>query len=145
MRESFHKLPKQYESAFARLQAASTTFHKELALAFEPLFNQKLREMPHDDLESKRRVCTWANEQLRMLGLTIRCPTTQRPAILVAIGSGESENAGRFRLETRDPDGRVARTVSSADVPELNLMEQPVREESFARSYRPRSKPEPRR
>jgi hypothetical protein len=128
-----------------RLQQVRLAFQQELAAVAEPAFNAVLRSRDEDDLEVRRELASWANELLRSLNLAVRCGRTGRPATIVIDSRGPEDASGRFRLELRDADGRVIRTLASKARPEFSLMPDPPRTESMARSYRRRTGDEPSR
>lgn len=125
-----------YPQQVDRLRRLRNAFHDELATVFAPAFNDALQAMTHEDIDAKRALCSAANETLKSLGLSIRDPKTRHPAILVADFRSADEEAGRFRLEVREPSGRVIRTLSSPTLPKFELCEAPIRQESFARKFR---------
>lgn len=131
----------------ARLNAlvnVRRVFQEEIAAAAEPALNAALVTEDRGDLQSRRELCSWANWQLRELGLAIR-DRTGRPAILLADPKDAGDDIGRFRLEHRDSDGRVAKTLASRSLPSLALMADPPRAEPFARSSRRRNDQGPAR
>jgi hypothetical protein len=125
-----------YAGQVAALRRLRAAFHEEVAEAFAPVFNNALAASPHDDIETKRTLCSAANETLKSLGLAIRDPKTGNPAIVVADFRSADEDAGRFRLEVREPGGRVIRTLSSAALVEFELREASIRQEPLSRRLR---------
>lgn len=137
MQQSLTDRSTDYNGQVERLRALRSSFHEELAAAFEPIFNAALEAAPHEDLESKRALCTAANDTLKSLGLAIRCPRTGQPVIMVADNRYEGDEAGRFRLEMRARSGHHAtRTLSSPTLVQFELMEDPARPEPLARRHR---------
>jgi hypothetical protein len=136
-------LPDDYDARAAALATLRRVTHEEIAAALEPALNRRLEAMPHDDLMAKRELAIWTNEQIKRLGLAIRCKRTGRPAILLGAADKAGDTEGRFRLELRDEDNRVIRTLSKRRLPHLELMEHPVRAESFSARYRRRTQSEP--
>lgn len=132
------------EKQLSELQALRRMFHDELAEAVQPAINSVLRERDRDDVESRRALCSWANEKLRLLGLTVKDPQG-RPSILFADARDADDSAGRYRLEHRDSTGRAVRTGTSPTVPELTLMSDPPRPEGLARRFRQPPKDGPAR
>lgn len=132
------------DERLAALLDARRAFHAELAAAATPVLNAMLQQRDDGLLESRRKLCSWVNETLRMFGLAIRCPKTGVPSIVIANPRDQDDDRGRFRLEHRDEAGRVARTFSSVDTPALDLMEDPPRREALARHPPPPPSPRTR-
>jgi hypothetical protein len=131
-------LPTGYADAGPAASAMRRIFHEELAAALEPRLNAHLKTMAHDTYADKKALASWVNNELHYVqGLTIRCPRTDLPAILVTDIRDAETQASRFRLEVRSPDGRASKTYSSAKLPELKLMEDPPRNESLSRRVTP--------
>lgn len=130
------RLAPDYDRRYAQLTALRHVAHEEIAQALQPVFDQRLHEMPQSDLESKRQLCSWANDQLKTLGLAVRCEKTGRPGILVANPYRVGDQGGRYRLELRDEGGRMSRSYSGNNLPPLRLMEHSIRREPFAAKYR---------
>ncbi len=136
-REAFRsvlaELPKPYLEAAPFASAMRQVFHEELAWAMEPRLNEHLRNLPSATYEDKKALSSWANRELHYeLGLTIRCPRTRKPAILVADLRDARGEASRFRLSVPREGGRSEKTLSSVALPELNLMMDPPRREAFS-------------
>ncbi len=133
LRRTLRAAPSDYAGRRAALLDASHFVRAEIAAALEPALNAHLRTLPHDAYEEKRALATWVNRELHEIGLTIRCPKTGRPSILVAdVRAGGDDEKGRFRIEARDENGKTARTFCSTRLPDLELMEEPPRRENFA-------------
>jgi len=115
-------------------------FYDEVARGVAPHLNAAIAEMPCATLEERRKLATWCNAELRQLGLAIRCPTTSKPAIMVA-DSREMEH-GRFRLQVRNERGDMMRTFTSSSTlpPAISLMQCRSRAEPFAREGQKRSR-----
>jgi hypothetical protein len=130
------ELPLDYAGFSKRATAMSHGFRAELAKAMEPRLNQYLRTLPSETYAEKQSLCSWVNGQLHDLGLAIRCPRTQRPAILVADVQGGPDSASRFRLDIRTESGQRTKTLSARQLPSLDLMEDEVRPEPIAKRTR---------
>jgi len=127
-------LPTDYDNARDVAKEIRRTFHEELAAAMQPRLNGKMKTMPHDTYQEKQVLASWVNHTLHAdLGLAIRCPRSREPAILIADIRSTATQMSRFRLEIHDKKGRKVRTYSSAKLPELELMEDPPRQESLSR------------
>ncbi len=123
------ELPENYEDKVRNLSVVRRVMHEEIAAVLEPAFNRRIGQMPYDQLEDKRRLCSWANAELRQLGLTIKCPQTGHAGILVTNPHDADDDRGRFRLEVRGDSGKPIRTLYSRDIPPLCLMELSPRSE----------------
>lgn len=132
-------LPADYEEFTAAARALGRCFHCELATAMQPRLNSHLRTLPSDTYAEKQYIATWVNEQLRELGLAIRCPKTGKPANLIADVQAGEDSASRFRLDVRTDEGGRTRTFSSRDLFDLELMEDATRQEPLSRRFRNRS------
>jgi hypothetical protein len=109
--------------------------HDALAILAEtlaPVLNAQLQSLPQETYEQKRSLASWTNHELHQLGLTIKCPRTGKPAILLADLRSQDDDTGRFRLEVRGDGSRRVRTYCGAELPDLELMEEPPRRETFA-------------
>ena len=124
------------EARLAGLKKLRQAFHAELANVAGPALNALLRDKEGDDVDSRRRASSWANEQLKDLGLAFRCPRTGEPSILVVDQRDAKDAHGRFRLEHREVTGRNVRTLTTTDLPVFDLMEDRSRRESLARKHR---------
>lgn len=124
---------REYEAVAHRVTRVRHLVHEELAAALSGPFASKLRQMDRRDLESRRELAAWANDQTRTWGLAIRCPATGAPSILIADARDEEGSPGRLRLQHRDHDGRVIRTCGSTSLPKFVLMEDLPRKEGRAR------------
>lgn len=144
LRELIELMPADYDRRSSGLRSLRHAFHDEIAVALAPAFNASLRERDQESLDSRRDLAVWAGEQLRALGLGVRCPRTHRPAHLTVDLRDRDDDKGRFRLEYRDESGRLVRTLSSAWLPEFVLVEQAPRLEVFARSFRANRDPRAR-
>ena len=105
-------------SSIERLHKAQELFHEAVAIRFAPVLNQEISRLPKGTLEEKRAVCRIVNDSLRALGLAIRCPKTEQPAMLFA---NHGADQGRFQITLIAPDGNPSRTVSTINLPELKL------------------------
>lgn len=132
LRDSLRSAPSDYEGRRAVLSDVSHAVRGEVAEALQATLNAHLRTMAHETYQEKQAIATWVNRELHELGLTIRCPRTGRPSILVADVRGPDDQQGRFRIEARDENGRTARTFCSTRLPDIELMEEPPRRENFA-------------
>lgn len=133
-RDSTAELPTDFCQSLQAAADLSRAFHQVLAEVLQPRLNAYVKTLPQETLADKRSIATWVNAELRKLGLTIRCPKTGNPAILVADTQDRVHgHITRFRLEARDDRGRNVRSCTSPTVPELELMKDPPRRESLSR------------
>jgi hypothetical protein len=108
-------------------------FKNELAAKLQSPLNTHLRALPRATYAEKQSIASTVNGYLRDYGLAIRCPKTNKPAILIADVEGGPDSPSRFRFEVRAESGRRIRTVSSRELPELVLMEDTIRPEPFSK------------
>lgn len=143
-RELRHHLRRVVEDAEAdplgALRAVRDQIQGDLAEIATPLINAEMRERDQGEYESRKSLCSWVNETLRSLGLAVRCPSTDRPGILVANARDRSDWKGRFRFETRSTDGQVVRSMTSSTLPEVDLVPDRARPEGLWSSRHDRSR-----
>ena len=114
---------KDADGRYRELLRESLAFREGLATRYGPELAAFLRSLPIDTLAQKRAAVRAVNIRVQSLGLAIRCPKTGLAARLVA-HPGNHPDRGRFQIELLgDPPRR--RTVSSPDVPPLELMPEP--------------------
>ncbi len=111
----------------AARREALTEFHDaarvEMARALEPALNAHLKTLPQDHFREKQAVAKWVNDALRGLGLTIRHPEYDQPALLKANAAGGSLTEGKYFFEITDEKGsRHKGRKSYPTLPDLQLM-----------------------
>lgn len=111
-----------YQELARSARERTHAFRQQLAAELAPALNAHIRTMPHEALEQKKELARWVNDQLRPLGLAVRCPNTGLPARLLGIaGSYRPEvPGGTFCFETYT-DGKQRKTAYSDALPELTL------------------------
>jgi hypothetical protein len=133
LRKRLQSLPIDFVEAAKTASAIRECFHEELASVLGPRLNECLRNLPQDTHREKQGVASFCNSSVHGIGLRVKCPRTNRPALLVVdIRSGQDDTS-RFRIEVRDDKGRKMRTYTSTELPELELMGDPPRRESLSR------------
>ena len=90
-----------------------------IAAEFAPRLNDYLSAAPIDTLTDKQAIARWANAEVHHLGLSIKCPKTERHALLLV--EKKSPTKGQFRHEILREDGKRIRTTSSSRMPSLVL------------------------
>ena len=127
-----------YTAKLAALRTLRTAFHEELAAAFDPVLNQYVRSEPQHTAEDCSDLASLINEHARLLGLSLRCPRSGRPATLVVDreGKGSDPDLPRWRLQITDDRGRRQRHLNSRSLPDLELMPAPPRIEGQSRVER---------
>lgn len=120
-----------YDSRKAAVDELTQEFKEVISKAVEGPLNQYLTGQPQDSLEDKQRLSSWANEQLRSVGLAFRCPNTGRPSTLIADVKSAADVRGRFRLENRDENEAKTRTFSSTTYTPLEVMPDVPRKEAI--------------
>ena len=125
--------PTGYLAAVTEAKELVSLTKQEIIARITPLLNAQVSAMPSENYGDKQKIASWVNGELRQLGLAIRCPKTNHPAILVADVRGGEHEISRFRLEIRDDSGNRKRTWSSHSITELTLMEDSPREEPIAK------------
>lgn len=124
-------LPADYDGRSAALSEIHHAFRLNLADSLAPALNDTIQAMPHGTYEEKKILAKWVNDELRRFDLAIKCPKTGQPSIL-ATGTGNHPEIGRFSIEHKTADGKRARPVNSPELPHLELMEAAPRREALA-------------
>jgi len=124
--------------SYAQLSERSKTVRSiamaEISRAVTASLNAEAKQRPQDTLIEKRELAAWVNHELRHMGLTLAFPGTGRPAILTATpGRRDADEGSRFRLESKDEQGRRVMSASLEWIPELEPIENPPRIEGGAR------------
>ncbi len=131
----FDGLPESHEERVVVLQSIRKTFYAALAKYFEKTLNMHVQSQPQATADERHALASWINQTVRQLGLSLVCPRTHQPAILVSdVGSG-SRQVPRFRFQTTSVSGKKIRSCTTTELPELELMQAPSRIESFAKSF----------
>ncbi|HZL26968.1 MAG TPA: hypothetical protein VFC39_10590 [Acidobacteriaceae bacterium] len=113
------------------------TFREATAGFLEQRLNEHLKTMAQDTLAEKQTLATWVNEQLRAVGLAVKCPKTSLPGILKAdFKDGANDSLSRFRVKVWDPRRGRYQSFSSNTLWDLTLVEAPPRRESLSRGFR---------
>jgi hypothetical protein len=133
LRKQLARLPNDFASAKAGVEALSHAFHQEIAEALGPKLAAYLKTVPQATYENRKLLSSWCNHELHALHLCIRCPKTGRPSILVADIRGTDDDTSRFRLQSRGEEGQAIRTYTSKELPYFELMEDPPRREGASR------------
>lgn len=126
-------LSTDYEERYAALKGFLLECRTGVAALLQPALQEQADSMEIDTYAQKQAVSVWVNSQLRELGLALRCPQTGRPAILVADLRDAETQSSRFRFVIRDSKGRQTKTISSKQLPEMELMPDEPRQESRAK------------
>lgn len=105
--------------------------------------NEHFTRLPQSTLAERRELAAELNRCLKSLSLAIRCPRTDKPAILVVdTADREHSDISRFRLQITDDHGRQQRPVTWSELPaSLELMPAPIRIEPLSRERRPPTNP----
>ncbi len=134
----FDNLPGQFEERARIMQAIRSAFYDELARQLAPSLNAFAKAQPHGSEGERRHLASWINQTVRHFGLSLECPITGKPAILVVDNVMVSHRpVPRFRFETRRGSlgGRQKRGTSD-EVPDLELMQAPLRVENLSREFK---------
>jgi hypothetical protein len=123
-----------YRALRSDLHHARELFHQLVAERFAPAFNTHLASMPRGSLQEKQALAVHANEELRRLGLAIKCPKTGQPAALQA-DTGRHPEAGRYRIALLAGEPTRKKTTSSAELYTVELMARPDRREPLAERW----------
>ena len=129
----FAALPAAYDECRNKMRDLNLAFKSELASTFQTRFNHHIQTLPQNSYAEKQALASLVNHELHELDLTIKCPKTGKPAILVADIKDGHDGTSRFRLEIRSDDGRKVRTRTSTQLFDLELMAAMPRAEGLAR------------
>lgn len=137
LRKVLREMPDDYCLAGDIAEQLRHLFHAELAEAIQPRLNAHLKQMPQSTLPERQALATWLHGQLHdRLGLAVRCPRTSHPALLITDRVYADKDYLRWRLHVTDPAGGSTKTYLSSKLPELDLMENPPRKETFSKGSR---------
>ena len=132
--ESLHllsaSLPVDYPRRSETLAAMTMAYREELASQLAPALNAHIRTMPQETYEEKKALAKWVNDELRRFDLAINCPKTGQGSILLAI-PGNHPEVGRFAIEHKTPEGKRVRSVTTPQLPPLDLMVADPRREAL--------------
>lgn len=121
-----------YEQAVARLRIARQEFHEEMARQYQLAMDEYLPSKSFDRYEQKRDFCRQVAEDMRAIGVAIRCPNTGLDAALTADASRRG-SAGIFRLRATGSQSKL--TFSSVRPFAMQIVPHYVRIEPFAHKW----------
>lgn len=134
LRNTLENVSESYAQISERSKSVRSIAMSEIALAVTASLNIEASRRPQDTLAEKRELAAWVNHELRQMGLALAFPCTGCPAILTATpGRRDADEGSRFRLESKDEQGRRVMSASLGWLPELEPMENPPRIEGGAR------------
>lgn len=119
----------------AALAAAHLAYREAYAEQLEPVVNARIRQAIEGgtSYDQKRQIAKSINEDLRLGGLSVRCEVSDgtgqsvdHPGLLVADTS--RQDAGRFRVEYQDADGKNKRLGLLSGPDFIKLMPSPSRQ-----------------
>lgn len=122
-----------YEYVATCLREARQVFHELVAEQLQESLRTEMQSMPHQSYEEKKRLAVWTNNELREMGVAIKCPKTGKAATLQVDPGGNATIVGRFLL--RPYGDRTHRTYCSANLFPVSLMPHFERTESFAAKF----------
>lgn len=136
----FSELPSNFTERKDALLGIRDAVRVAMAHALQHSLNEYLMRQPQNTLDERRELVSEVNSMLRNLSLAFKCPRTGRPAILVVdTGDARHQDAGRFRFQVTDDNGKLRRTLTSNDLPlPVELMPAAQRLESLSRGFTPR-------
>jgi len=136
IRSMLQDMPAAYPSRYAAVSKISHIVHEEIARGLGSSLLEHLKKNESSDLTARRDLMTAVNEDLRSLHLAIRCPRTQRPAILIADSKDAEHKILRYRLQVYDNVHGAVKTWTSSQLPPLELMEAQHRIENLSKPFR---------
>jgi hypothetical protein len=139
-------LPERYADRYAAIQNIRHAFHREMALVLQPVLNEHIPGRPQDSAKERQELAAWINEQLRNIGLAVKCGKTGRPASIVVDSQDRAHSdITRFRFSTRSENGKYSHTSTAQNLGELELTEHNPRIEPLAKFVRRKRLDGPRR
>jgi hypothetical protein len=137
LRSLLGDLPESYAERYAAIQKIRHAFHREMASAVEAPLNAHVAHKPQTKPEERKDLAGWINQQLRDIGLAVRCPKTGNPASLIVDWQyADDPEIRRFRFAIRSESGKSCHTAARRELPYLHLTEHAPRIEPFAKYYR---------
>jgi hypothetical protein len=130
------ELPDDFSQCGVKAAEITHLFRAALARSLQPRLNAHIAMMPHETVAEKSALATYVNRELHKLGLAIRCPRTGGPAILTGDARDDNDEVGRFRLLVRGDSFHRSRTVTSATLFDLELIEDGPRQEGMSKAAR---------
>jgi hypothetical protein len=140
IRSLFQDLPGGFSERLSAVVKLRDIFHEEIALAMTAPLNEYFGGLAQDTAAEKTQTATHINGTLRSLGLTIREPKTQLPALLVTdvqASKKDTHEISRFRLEVRDENGQISRPLCARYLPELSFMQDRQRRDYWKKRQPP--------
>ena len=119
-----------YEYVATRLREARQVFHELVAEQLQESLRTEMQSMPHQSYEEKKMLAVWTNNELREMGVAIKCPKTGKAATLQVDPGSNATIVGRFLL--RPYGDRNHRTYCSVNVFPVSLVPHFERTESFS-------------
>jgi hypothetical protein len=127
VREALADVPSEYADGKKALQMISRVFHEELAKAWQPVLSHHFDVCRLDSDLALQQFQRQILQDLQDLHLAFQCPKTKRPAILTLAGRPADKPVGRFRLQTREGEGRP-KVTTAIDVDSDFLLMEDIRE-----------------
>jgi len=121
VREFLRESPADYAGMKTRVDALTTMVREEAAAAIREPLNLYAAGLPHGTYTEKKVLANWVNAEMRRMGLALRCPKSGQPSIIQAT-IGHNPEAGKFRLDYIDAEGRHRNQTASVQLPQLNPM-----------------------
>lgn len=127
-----------YDRLIVELRELSELTRQEMAERLAPALTQRVKSMRQLTYEDKQRVATWINNEIRPLGLAVKCPATGQPGILIVDLGGAAGDVSRFRVESHDASGKRIRKFLAGELHTIDLVPAMPRGEGAARPKSPR-------
>ncbi len=115
----------EYRDVRRSAERATLVLREEIATAVQETINAHMSRLASATYSNKKVMAADVTEELRNLGLAIRCPRTGRACSLQA-HPGRDHDVGRFRLEYADESGQRHHPMTSVELPALTVMPLPV-------------------
>ena len=126
-----------YDQLFVEAQEALSLVRKEVITRLERGINNELGSIatsPSDFGEKKQRI-EELRDQLKSLGISVRCPKTGQASHLYAIPPSASNSSGQFWVKPQGSSNPSVCRSALAELLPLELIDTPPRREVLAERY----------
>jgi hypothetical protein len=133
----FDNLPSETEPQRDALAVIRQAFYHELSKQFQPVVNRFAASQPQHTQEERSVLAVLLNQMTREMGLSLACPRTERPAVLVSeVKRERGTSTLRYRFYSNNDAGRRTASCTCYELPELTLCQAALRVEGLSRAYK---------
>lgn len=137
----FESLPEDFDGRYAALQKIREAIHRALGNYLEKALNERAKSLPDRAIRDRQKIQSWVDQVTRDMGLTVACPETGKPGLLIAHTRGPKQlQFNHYAILVADEKrGGYLRTPSTLELPHLKLVPAPSNIESLFADYRIKS------